>query len=128
MPVCVLIIDVDRTVTDGAARDLPAHGYRVFTATNGEEGLRLFRAVKPEIVVTELLMPGCDGIECIIQIKREAPGTRIVATTSGGVVERDYCLHVARSLGAESGLSKPFTIRQLADAVAAVRRKGSGGS
>ena len=73
-----------------------------------------FRADPPEIVLTEVVMPDKCGIELIRDIKRENRDTRIIATSAGGALTRSYLLEVARKLGADLVLPKPFEIDPVA--------------
>ncbi len=62
-------------------------GYHVFTAENTEEGLRIFRDVNPPIVLTDIKMPGRDGIEFLCEIKQESPETEVIMITGHGDME-----------------------------------------
>ncbi|MBW1888842.1 MAG: response regulator [Deltaproteobacteria bacterium] len=59
-------------------------GYQVLTAKNGEEGLQIFREMKPRIVLTDIKMPGMDGIELLQRIKKESPDTEVIMITGHG--------------------------------------------
>jgi len=62
-------------------------GYHVFTAENTEEGLRIFRDVNPPIVLTDIKMPGRDGIEFLCEIKQVSPETEVIMITGHGDME-----------------------------------------
>ncbi len=86
-PGSILIID-DTTANVAALSDiLQAEGFRVLTAANGEEGLRLALEQKPDLVVLDLILPGMLGIEVMDVLKREQPETGIVLTTAFGSEE-----------------------------------------
>ena len=105
MPAVLLIDDDDamrvllRTVLEGA-------GHRVQEAANGIEGLRVFREAHADLVITDIYMPGCDGLEIIQMLRRVNPGIKILAVT--GRSDTPDFLKVARMLGASSVLRKPF--------------------
>lgn len=96
-------------------------GYAVATARDGFAGLRCMRDFAPALVLIEILMPDKDGIECLLEIKRDCPGTKVVAMSKGtGALKCAFVLHLAARLGADGVLAKPFTLRQLARAVQGV--------
>lgn len=97
---------------------LARRGHKVLSARSGTEGLSLFDQFVPPLVLTEMLMPAPDGIECLIQIKRKKTGSKIVAMSGGsGALRMEYVLHLATRLGADCVLPKPFTSRQLSAAI-----------
>jgi DNA-binding response OmpR family regulator len=67
----------------------------------------------PDIVLTDVVMPDKCGIELIREIKRANKGIRIIATAAGGALDRGYILELARKLGADLVLPKPFQIDAL---------------
>jgi len=126
MSIRVLIIDPDTLFLQEASEHLLLHGYAVATAAGGEEGLRCFRDFAPAVVVTELLMPDKDGIECLLEIKRAAPHTRVLAVSAGqGILKSDFVLSLAVKLGADAVLKKPFALAQLAHAIQAIWPEGT---
>ena len=100
------------------SRALEMAGYAVSVANNGYEAMVLFRQYKPDGVVTDLLMPERDGIETIIEIRRQAPDIPIVAISGGFNTMSSIYLKTAEQLGADAVLSKPFSIEQLLTALA----------
>jgi DNA-binding response OmpR family regulator len=117
----ILVIDTDDQILLEMEQHLSAQGYTVATAAGGDEGLRRFREFVPELVITEILMPDTDGIECLLQIKRISPKTKVLAVSAGeGRLASKFFLDIARKLGADDALKKPFTREQLLDAVHSV--------
>jgi DNA-binding response OmpR family regulator len=113
----VLVIDDDPALRDVIRRALERDGHRVITAHEGEEGLRAYRSEPCDIVVTDLFMPGKDGIETIQELRLEFPEARIIAM-SGGASTRDMGpLMDARLLGADVAMPKPFPMASLSRAV-----------
>lgn len=101
----VLVID-DETATLTMFRlFLNAYGYAVLTAENGEDGLQLVRDRHPEIVFTDLKMPGMDGFEVLKQIKRIAPHSEVIVITGHGDMD-----HVVRALNLDATdfINKPI--------------------
>jgi DNA-binding NtrC family response regulator len=64
-------------------------------------------------VITDMLMPGCDGLEFIAEIHRRHPQLRILAMTGGGRIPSEHYLKMARALGAHSVMEKPFSQQEL---------------
>jgi DNA-binding response OmpR family regulator len=122
MAASILIIDDDDTVRDSCAVLLGALGFDVLTAPNGREGVGEFGRNRPDIVLTDVLMPQMDGIETIREIRRAAPGAKIIAMSGGGRTGFNYLLDQMHLLGADAVLEKPFTPDALAAALEAVSR------
>jgi signal transduction histidine kinase len=83
----ILLIDDEGGIRKVLGISLADMGYKVFTADNGEEGLRIFRDEKPPIVLTDIKMPGMDGIELLRLIKEEIPDTEVIMITGHGDME-----------------------------------------
>ena len=114
----VLVIEDNSDLRSLIQAYLEEEGFEVIGAADGREGLQRQRSDPSEIVVTDIFMPGKEGIETVFDLKREFPGTRIIVMSGGPslVQGMDY-LGLARELGAAKTLAKPFTMKQLADAV-----------
>ena len=93
-------------------------GHEVSEAENGEAGLREFRGNPPDLVITDIVMPGKDGLEIIMELWHENPDVRIIAISGGGTrISKDLCLEHARIFGAIKTLPKPVERQVLLDAV-----------
>lgn len=112
----VLVIDDNPDLRSLLEHSLAGEGFEVETASNGMEALRLLQISPVEVVVTDIFMPDKDGIEVISELKQSHPGIKIIAMSGGprrhGNV--DY-FTVAREVGADGVLGKPFTPGQLVD-------------
>ena len=106
----VLVIDDDSAVRSTLSIVLEEHGYRVFQSENGATGLDAFRAYKPDLIITDIVMPVKEGLQTIIDIRRERPGTRIIALSGGSRRGRNDFLDIARQFGAWDVLVKPFEV------------------
>lgn len=95
---------------------LTGAGLEVLTARNGKEALAL---LTPEIdvVVSDIIMPEMDGLDLLMRIRKESPGTKIIAISGGGIQDKEHVLEIARRMGAQKVLAKPFTSEQLLGAV-----------
>ncbi|WGM30706.1 response regulator [Brevundimonas sp. NIBR11] len=112
----ILIIEDDRPLLLGMARAFAQAGARVVLAADGAEGLRRFMSGSPDLVVTDIIMPEREGIETILAMKAARPEVPILAVSGGGQTPAGEFLSLAKRLGADAVLAKPFRARQLLDA------------
>jgi len=80
----ILLVDDEADVREVLSISLSDMGYKVFATENGEKALHIFKEVNPPIVLTDIKMPGMDGIELLRRVKRENPDTEIVMITGHG--------------------------------------------
>jgi len=113
----ILIIDDDVLICQLLRRILEQLGHRVTDAQEGRKGLNAFQADPADLVITDLIMPGMEGIETILEMKRRFPGTKIIAMSGGGVGSGSDYLQMARKFGAHQILNKPFSVQMLTDLV-----------
>jgi len=113
----ILIVEDDELVRQTMRHLLEGAGHIVEEACDGSSGLDAAIRVQPDLVLTDILMPSQDGIELILQLRRQQPEMRIVAISGGGKFGSSMFLDVARALGADDYLSKPFGKRDLLDKV-----------
>ena len=109
----VLVIDDDPAVLDSLATLFEIHGISIATAQDGVAGLEVFRRTSPAMVLTDIIMPEQDGIGLIMEMRRERPGVKIIAMSGSGRIGKSDFLTVAKSLGADSVVPKPFDIDEL---------------
>jgi len=109
----ILVIDDDPLVRNTILRILRTSGFDVVAAEDGVRGMKAFRSETPDLVITDIIMPEQEGIQTILQIRKERPGAKIIAISGGGRVGNADFLSMARSLGADDIVAKPFTPRQL---------------
>jgi len=123
----ILVIDDDATIRLSLKLALEDVGHHVEEAANGLKGIDQFRANPADLVVTDIFMPEKEGMELIDEIKRDRPETKIIAISGGGRMNPDDYLTIARRLGADRTLLKPFDIDLLLDTVdALLQPDGSG--
>jgi CheY-like chemotaxis protein len=113
----ILIIDDDPDVLRTLRRVVESQGHTVHEAADGVTALRFFAGQPTDLVITDIYMPGMDGIELIMRIKEAFPEARVVAMSGGGRLPMDNVLGAASMLGAEALLEKPFTVEDVASAV-----------
>ncbi|BBO78338.1 response regulator [Desulfosarcina widdelii] len=116
----ILVIDDDDTVRLSVRLALEDADHLVEDAGDGEKGVALFRENPADLVVTDIFMPEKEGLETIDEIKRLRPETKIVAISGGGRMDPDDYLTIAKSVGADRSLLKPFDIDNLVEVVDAL--------
>jgi DNA-binding response OmpR family regulator len=114
----ILVIDDNAEVRLTVKHLLAAQGFEMRTATNGAEGILAAQTFKPDLVITDIIMPEMGGMETIQRIKAAHPGVRIIAMSGGGRLGREDLLEMARHLGADFALVKPFNPGELSATVA----------
>ena len=105
----ILVIDDDVLLRRTLARLLLGDGHEVLTAGDGERGMAIFHRERPEIVITDIMMPGQEGLETILTLRRDEVPVKIIAM-SGSDAEM---LDVARLIGADGIIEKPFRAEEL---------------
>ena len=104
----ILVIDDDESIRALLRSILEREGYRVIDADDGVEGVKQFRESPTDLVITDLIMPGKEGIETIREIRQEFPHVKIIAISGGGRIGPESYLKMAKMVGALRTLSKPF--------------------
>jgi CheY-like chemotaxis protein len=113
----VLIIDDEPEIRTLVQAVLDGAGYQTIQASDGREGIAIQRKNPSDLIITDLIMPGQEGLETIIELRRLYPKVRIVAMSGGGHGGVLDFLPMASQLGAARTLAKPFTRDQLLTAV-----------
>ncbi len=101
----VLIIDDEKQILDSLSSILRDDGFQVFTAKEGKEGLELFDAVKPEIVILDIWMPELDGLQVLKMIKEKDKDAIIIVISGHGTISTAV---EAVKVGAYDFLEKPL--------------------
>jgi CheY-like chemotaxis protein len=120
LPCRILVVDDEPAFREMLALMLERAGYQTATAADGAAGAQCLEQSRFDLVITDMLMPDCDGLEFIADLRQRFPRTRIVAMSGGGHIAGEKYLKMARGLGAHSTLAKPFTQDELLTAVAAM--------
>lgn len=106
----VLIVEDDKVARRSIGRLLQLEGWKTLEASNGVQGLRMFRNQLPEIVLTDVVMPGLDGFYLTAVIKSISPQSPVIIMTGLGDAELDG---KAQDLGVSALLRKPFDPEEL---------------
>jgi DNA-binding NtrC family response regulator len=104
----ILVVEDDPTVGESIRLLLKKRGYSILLASNGKEGLHLFRQKSADLVVTDLVMPKMDGIELLEAVKNLKPETEVIVVSAQGTIEKAV---QAMKLGAFDFIEKPINPR-----------------
>ena len=109
----ILVIDDEEPVRTMLCQFLESLEHEVVQASDGAEGVRLFREEPADLVITDIMVPGKYGLEVIRDLRRDYPEVKAIALT-GYHAGR---LSLARDLGASYTFKKPVSLQELRDAV-----------
>jgi len=112
-PTSVLIVDDNADMRSFVRIVLERAGFKAQVAADGQRALDLHRAHPVDVLITDIFMPECDGIELISQFKSAFPQVKIIAMSGGGRVSRMDYLPFAADIGADRLLRKPFAAATL---------------
>ena len=120
IPETVLIVEDDAAMLRGLKDNFEFEGYCAITASDGEKGLESALAVKPDLIVLDIMLPKINGYEICRLLRKERIETPIIMLTAKGQ-ESDIVLGL--NLGADDYLTKPFSIKELLARAAALLRR-----
>ena len=109
----ILVIDDEEEIRNILQTILEEAGHEVSLAENGAEGLSLFREEPTDIVITDLIMPGKEGIETIRDLRAQFPKVKIIAISGRGGSYTNANLDRAVMIGADRSVAKPFGINEI---------------
>jgi CheY-like chemotaxis protein/anti-anti-sigma regulatory factor len=116
----ILVIDDEKPTLSMFRLFLTAYGYEVYTAEDGEKGLALFHEIRPEIVFTDLKMPGPDGLEVLRRIRKSDIPSEVIIITGHGDMENAV---EALDLDASDFINKPVERHALSSALARAEKR-----
>ena len=117
MPQQIMVIDDVGGIRYLLRDCLTVAGYGVHLAANGQQGLALFQTQPADLVITDIYMPEGDGLEVIRALRKTHPKLPIIAISGDGRLPNQMMLPVAKALGANLVLAKPFRMRDLVASV-----------
>jgi len=115
----VLVVEDEESLLFTLAHSLKREGYNVVTASRGDDGLRLAREQKPDLILLDVMLPGIDGIQVCRMLRRDSDVPIIMLTALGGESDRVAGLDT----GADDYMPKPFGMRELMARVRALLRR-----
>lgn len=117
----VLIIDSDRNICELLRLCLEKEGYSVIVSNDGEEGLVKFSALRPDIILLDVLLPGIDGWQICREVRKKSDIPLIYITSKSEIFDKVLGLE----LGADDYIVKPFDVKEVIARVKAVLRRTS---
>jgi DNA-binding NtrC family response regulator len=113
----ILVIDDDIQICEMLSQMLQKEGFEVAYAENGIKAGRIYRAILVDLVITDIIMPDKEGLETIVELRRDFPDIKIIAISGGGRVGPEPYLKMAKSMGAMFTFVKPIDRGELLDAI-----------
>ncbi len=112
----VLVVDDDTEIADFATLALRSAGYRVLTAFDGEQALRMARSEKPDLVLLDLAMPRMHGYEVCQALRADQALSRVKIIIASG---KSYPIDIqnAKKAGADEYIVKPYGLQQIIESV-----------
>jgi len=113
----ILIIEDEEEIRAMLKQVLEDSAYEVLDAPDGTRGVELYRERPADLVITDMVMPGKNGMETILDLRLENPDVKIIAISGGANIGPEPYLEVAEGLGAVRVFTKPFRIEDLLEAI-----------
>ena len=118
-PASILLVVDDDDLREELSSLLTAAGYAVQQASRGDRALAELRRRRPDLIITDVVMPGEDGIGLLRERQQLAPGVPVIVITGGSMLAPGLDItRIAELMGAHAALPKPFPPQALLDAVA----------
>src|SRR5262245_58766083 len=114
----ILVVEDDAQMRLLLRRALEGAGHQVVDAEDGVKGLKRFGESRADLVVTDIIMPGKEGIQTIIELKQSDPQIKVLGISGGGRTENLEFLRIAKKSGADRVLAKPFRTADFVKTVA----------
>lgn len=122
----ILVVDEEENIRHSLSAILTGWSYEVLVAENGEDALNVFNKASCDLVITDKMMPGMNGIELLLKVREVLPDVGVIVITAFGEV--DLCLE-AMNHGAITYLNKPLDLTELRKHISShVSKKYKGGS
>ena len=118
----LLIVDDEPAILETVETKMRREGFSTFTADSAEEGLRLFRKVRPDLVILDIMLPGRSGFDLCRTIRKDSATPILFVSARADEADRVKGLE----LGADDYMVKPFNLGELAARVKAILRRATG--
>ncbi len=109
----IMIVEDQKETREMLSQALTRNKFQIIEASNGREALVKFKPTMVNLVITDILMPEEDGLQVIIKLKELNPKLKIIAISGGGKIGPANYLNIAKTLGADEILFKPFSVKEL---------------
>lgn len=117
----IAIIEDEKAISDIIKYNLEKEGYKVYTAYDGEEGIKLIESVDPDLILLDIMMPKIDGLEVCRRVRQVKETPIIILTAKAEEIDKVLGLE----LGADDYMTKPFGMRELSARVKANLRRST---
>lgn len=118
----LLIVDDEPSILETVETKFRKEGYTTFTAASAEDGMRLFRRIKPDLIILDIMLPQRSGLELCRAIRKDSATPIIFLSARADEADRVKGLE----LGADDYVVKPFNLSELAARVKAILRRATG--
>src|SRR6266571_3982094 len=116
----ILVIDDQEPIRRIVRRALEQAGHDVLDASDGKMGMEILARHSADVVITDIFMPGQDGIVTLREIRKRFPTVKVIVMSGGDSTGTLDLRRDAELLGAVTSLQKPFNARDIVDVVRAV--------
>ena len=113
----ILVIDDDATIQLVFSQFLTSLGHEVMQANNGKEGMSILQETRPDLVITDIMMPEMDGLEILMQLRKTHASVPVIAISGGMRALPVNFLQQAKLFGARYVFEKPVPLDVLNKAV-----------
>lgn len=113
----ILVIDDESAIRGFLRQILERAGYIVSEAANGREAQKVFSTEPADLIISDIIMPEKEGLETIMDFKRNYPSVKIIGISGGGKSSPEDYLKIASRFGAHKTFSKPFERNEILAAV-----------
>ena len=113
----ILLVEDDEQLRSMLRIVLDRAGHEVQEAGNGKEALEIYNRRPTDLIVTDIVMPDKEGLETILEFRRIYPDVKIIAMSGGGRTGAHNYLQLAKKLGADYILTKPFSNQEILDGI-----------
>lgn len=113
-----MVIDDEPSILLMIKKMVEKAGHEADLATNGNEGIELIEKNKPDLVITDIIMPQKEGLETILELRKKHPSMKIIAISGGGRIGAQGYLPSAKLLGADLIFQKPLIQKEFIQAIA----------
>jgi len=110
---CVLIIDDEQPVREVLRDILEEANYTVYEAEDGEKGVKRALMLRPDLIITDILMPKLGGLSLIGEVRKGYPRAKVIAISGGGKNGQLNFLKTAQTYRGVRTLNKPFENKEL---------------
>lgn len=122
----ILVLDDEPSILIMIKKMLEKAGHQVDVALNGNEGMKLFDQNKPDLLITDIIMPEKEGLETIFELRKKYPDLKIIAISGGGRISPEGYLPGAKLLGADMVFQKPLIQKEFLEAVSSLLKETKG--